>query len=121
MTLKHKISPDREVKKKINLPHPPTELSNSESVSVLSVHYAAAAQPATLRLRLRPNRPPGLGDDAQHGQTHPAVSAVHRLLQEHLHAPRQPGVLHAGLQSGRAADEGPVSGDGAQRHLQVRN
>lgn len=85
-----------------------------------AVHHAPPAQPATLRLRVRPNGPSGRRDDAQHGEAHPAVAAVHRLLQEHIHPSREPGLLHAGLHAGRAAAEDTVPGNGTQRHLQVK-
>lgn len=85
-----------------------------------AVHHASPAQPATLRLWVRPNGPSGCRDHAQHGEAHPAVVAVHRLLQEHIHPSREPGLLHAGLHTGRAAAEDTVPGNGTQRHLQVK-
>lgn len=84
-----------------------------------AVHHAAAAQPAALRLRVRPDGPAGCRDDAQHGEAQPAVAAVHRLLPQHLHASGEPGLLPAGLHAGRPPAEDAVPGDGPQRHLQV--
>lgn len=89
------------------------------SLCVLTVHHAAPAQPAALRLWIRPNGSSGRGDHAQHGEAHPAVAAVHRLLQEHIRPARQPSLLHPGLHPGRAPDEDSVLGNWAQSHLQV--
>jgi len=94
-------------------------MSLCPSVCVLAVHYAAPAQPAALRVRVRPDGPPGCGDDAQHGETHPADDTVHRLLQEHIHSPWQPSPVYAGLHPGRASETDSVLGNRTQCDLQV--
>ena len=63
----------------------------------LTVHGLAATQPAPIYLWLWLRGPSVSSHHAQCGSTHHADHQIHRILQEHLHTPREQCVCHCGL------------------------
>lgn len=63
----------------------------------LTVHGVAAAQPAPVHLWLRLRGPSVSRHHAQRGSTHHADHQIHRILQEHLHPPREQRFCYCGL------------------------
>ena len=63
----------------------------------LTVHGVAAAQPAPVHLWLWLRGPSVSRHHAQRGSTHHADHQIHRILQEHLHPPREQRLCDCGL------------------------